>query len=72
MSAGWEGGCEWRAFMCVEPCGLLWIPRTAEIKVICLMRSGADIDIDVVTVLFRSLSFPTLGQRMSDKIAGLL
>ena len=48
-----------------------WIPRTAEIKVIGLTHSGADIDIDVVIVLFRSFGFPTMGLRTSDEIAGL-
>ena len=71
MFACWKGRRERRAFMCVEPCGLPWIPRAAEIKVIGLTRSGADTDSDVVTAQLRSFSFPTTGQRTSDKIAGL-
>ena len=47
----------------VEPYGLPWIPRAAAIKVMRLMRSGVDINIDIdiaidaATVLFRSFSF---------------
>ena len=61
----------------LEPYGLPWIPCAAAIKVMCLTRSGADLNIDIdiaidaATGLFQSLSFPTTGQRTSDRIVGL-